>query len=424
MGTATHPYRTSNAAHAETIFCVRSRYVAAGLAMPRNVSFVASPFDAIVAGGLTAGVWHAAQEPNALEGKFLSRWLDFAPPHEGLLEHAISGGTRGVLTPRRIDRASSAGSYPPGWSNEDRFVWDATASLAQMKLRGALQDAQRLNASASSHDTSTDGPRPSQSLQQNLSSLVRQAVEASVWDLDPEESRFGHFVSGLSEGSVESLCRNLFGDDAHIGTRLIRLATRMMEYGDGLPVGRAVGEGSHRESNVFGPTAVAPWFVHPDFCLVCGPPERLFADEQGRPHCSDGPFCSWSDGSALYAIHGVPVAARVVERPETMTVAEIDAQQNAEVRRVMIERFGCDRYLRESGAEAVDAEPGIGTLYRRRMRGDEPVAMVEVVNSTPEPDGTLKHYWLRVPPDTQTARDAVAWTFGVGRHAYAPQIET
>jgi hypothetical protein len=50
--------------------------------------------------------------------------------------------------------------------------------------------------------------------------------------------------------------------------------------------------------------------------------------------------------------------------------------------------------------------------------------MVEVVNSTPEPDGTSRTYWLRVPPQTRTARAGVAWTFGVDAAAYRPQRQT
>ena len=50
--------------------------------------------------------------------------------------------------------------------------------------------------------------------------------------------------------------------------------------------------------------------------------------------------------------------------------------------------------------------------------------MVEVVNSTPEPDGTRKTYFLRVPPTTRTAREAVAWTFGLRADAYRPAVET
>ena len=33
------------------------------------------------------------------------------------------------------------------------------------------------------------------------------------------------------------------------------------------------------------------------------------------------------------------------------------------------------------------------------------------MNSTPEPDGTRRTYFLRVPPQMRTAREAVAWTF-------------
>ena len=38
--------------------------------------------------------------------------------------------------------------------------------------------------------------------------------------------------------------------------------------------------------------------------------------------------------------------------------------------------------------------------------------VVEVVNATPEPDGSYRHYFLQVPPGVRTAREAVAWTFG------------
>ena len=50
--------------------------------------------------------------------------------------------------------------------------------------------------------------------------------------------------------------------------------------------------------------------------------------------------------------------------------------------------------------------------------------MVEVRNSTPEPDGSVRTYFLRVPPTTRSARAAVAWTFGLNGAAYEPAVET
>jgi hypothetical protein len=41
-----------------------------------------------------------------------------------------------------------------------------------------------------------------------------------------------------------------------------------------------------------------------------------------------------------------------------------------------------------------------------------------------EPDGSLKRYFLRVPPGTRTARRAVAWSFGLTKNAYEPAVES
>lgn len=87
-----------------------------------------------------------------------------------------------------------------------------------------------------------------------------------------------------------------------------------------------------------------------------------------------------------------------------------------------LEHYGYDRYLEESGAESVHRDE-TGVLWRIALDGDEPVVMVEVVNSTPEPDGTHRAYWLRVPPRVRTAREGVARTFGVDSDIYRPERE-
>jgi uncharacterized protein DUF6745 len=42
-----------------------------------------------------------------------------------------------------------------------------------------------------------------------------------------------------------------------------------------------------------------------------------------------------------------------------------------------------------------------------------------VINATPETDGTRKHFFLQVPPNLRTPREAVAWTYGMRPEAYA-----
>jgi hypothetical protein len=56
--------------------------------------------------------------------------------------------------------------------------------------------------------------------------------------------------------------------------------------------------------------------------------------------------------------------------------------------------------------------------------GDAQLSLLLVQNSTPEPDGSFKHYILRVPPVYSRPRDAVAWTFGLQPHEYDPGFES
>ena len=164
-------------------------------------------------------------------------------------------------------------------------------------------------------------------------------------------------------------------------------------------------------------------WMHPKFCLVSDFPERLCVDDRNRPHSADGPSHRWRDGWELYHWHGVRVTRQIVMEPHTLTIDQVRAEQNAEVRRVMIERMGYERYLRESGATLVN-EDRYGKLWRAPRSDDTDIVMVEVINSTPEPNGERNRYMLRVPPDTKTAHEAVAWTFGKSAGEYAPEVET
>ena len=106
-----------------------------------------------------------------------------------------------------------------------------------------------------------------------------------------------------------------------------------------------------------------------------------------------------------------------------VTADTIRSERNAELRRIMLEHYGNERYLVDSGAQPVQQDEA-GKLWLIMLPGDEPLTMVEVVNATAEPDGTFRTYWLRVPPGTRTAKSAVAWSFGLTEEEYEPQIQT
>jgi hypothetical protein len=112
------------------------------------------------------------------------------------------------------------------------------------------------------------------------------------------------------------------------------------------------------------------------------------------------------------------------ERPDALFQAkEIESEPNIEVRRLMIDLYGVGRYLAETKARLVHTDE-CGELYKRLQLDDEDLVVVKVINSTAEPDGTFKEYFLRVPPQMKTAREAVAWSFGLSEAEYKPDIET
>lgn len=158
-----------------------------------------------------------------------------------------------------------------------------------------------------------------------------------------------------------------------------------------------------------------------DVCFLTERPCELHMDENNRFHKVGGPAIRYDDQTQVYAWRGTRVPPyAVLTEPNLDT---IESEANIEVRRVLIERYGVQNYLLDSGSEIVQHDQ-CGTLYMKELPWDEPIVMVRVTNSTPEPNGEYKSYFLRVPPNIRTARAAVAWTFGISEFEYHPTVES
>jgi hypothetical protein len=165
------------------------------------------------------------------------------------------------------------------------------------------------------------------------------------------------------------------------------------------------------------------WWAYDSLAILTERPSRLSLDDRGRLHADSDWAILYPDGFGYCLVHGVEVPEHVVLEPSKITVKEIESEANVEVRRVMMEKYGQSRFLLDSGAVEIHKDDW-GTLYRKEVPEDEPLVMVNVLNSTLEPDGSAKPYWLRVPPTMTTARAAVAWTFQQAAETYAPEVET
>ena len=105
---------------------------------------------------------------------------------------------------------------------------------------------------------------------------------------------------------------------------------------------------------------------------------------------------------------------RIVLRAKELPIPLILTIPNATQRRAAIEIYGGPRALIEAGGGKLVQQDDFGTLwslaYSEPDVSDWRSMYVEVVNSTANPDGSFDHYFLRVPPSMQTAKQAVAWT--------------
>ena len=164
------------------------------------------------------------------------------------------------------------------------------------------------------------------------------------------------------------------------------------------------------------------WWPLESICFLSERPRVVHRDNRGRLHNDKGPAIEYPDGWCLYSWNGILVPPEVILATE-ITFEQIESESNTTIRRVLIERFGLDNYLRAGKCVKVHQDE-CGTLYRMNLPGDEPILVVQVINSTPEPDGTYNEYFLRVPPNMSRARQAVAWTFGMTEDEYYPLAET
>ncbi len=185
-------------------------------------------------------------------------------------------------------------------------------------------------------------------------------------------------------------------------------------------------------------------------CLVAELPSKLLRDERGMLHCDNAPAIEWRDGYKLYIFHGVTATEKIIMYPETITKEDIINEKNEEVRRVMVERIGAERFGKMMGFETVN-EDNYGALLKTKI--DEEIFMYAHVLCP----STSREYYLQVPSTLEeallslraakgitweewseekekniwpssgkmeTCKQACGWTFGKSELGYQPLIQT
>ncbi|MFE6775565.1 DUF6745 domain-containing protein [Streptomyces sp. NPDC057702] len=377
---------------------LRLAYAQAGLTAPDRVVWAASPLAATAVVLLLTG--RGATLPRAVAER-AARTLRAAgvEPDTARAGRSVREAVRTApweAERRRAHDALGPGGWASRWALTSAPLWDLTRGLTE-RVRAGIT-------------TSLTGPGEG-----------REAGVVTGADDTVEPAR--QPGGAAAEPAGESAARPAEAERPARETA-VRLALAEAVLGQHDAAWLAAFDGAEALAGVSAVARAAGWWwPYENVAVLSERPTRLHRDEAGRLDHGDGPALAYPDGFALYAWRGMPVPADFLEGLGSLDVHRIRTEENAELRRVMLEHFGYDRYLDESGAQPVHRDE-TGVLWRVELEGDEPVVMVEVVNSTPEPDGSSRTYWLRVPPRTKTAREGVAWTFGLSAEEYVPQRQT
>ena len=149
-------------------------------------------------------------------------------------------------------------------------------------------------------------------------------------------------------------------------------------------------------------------------------PTRVMDYENGKQHGIDATLF----GSVHYYYEGIMVPPRFITDPKSLNIGDVIKIPNAEVRYAGLKIYGYDRIEEEGLFELLSEDAGY-KMYRFKESGlTEPLFFLRCINSTPELNGTYKTYFLCVPSNMKSCKEAVAWTFRANKEEYKPTIET
>ncbi len=145
------------------------------------------------------------------------------------------------------------------------------------------------------------------------------------------------------------------------------------------------------------------WWPDRNWIIVSRPPLRIERDAQGRLHSPTGLAIEFSSGWGVWQWHGVQVSKQIILCPETITPDQFMGEQNAEIRRVIVERLGVERIEKMCGSTRIDAWNGY-ELLMLKVNTRSPAVYLKMKNPS------VGCYHLGgVPPTIKTCREALNW---------------
>ncbi|HEY9847999.1 MAG TPA: hypothetical protein V6D28_00960 [Leptolyngbyaceae cyanobacterium] len=154
------------------------------------------------------------------------------------------------------------------------------------------------------------------------------------------------------------------------------------------------------------------------FVSACDRPRILSFDNQNRLHAEGSPAIQYADGFSVYAYHGVSLPEKYGKLAPNQWQAEwLLEEKNAELRRVLMQGIGYSRICQELQALELDNWQEYSLL---QINNDVDIEPIYLLKMTCPSTGFI--HALRVPPNVESARDAIAWmNWGIDPEEFSVQ---
>jgi hypothetical protein len=146
-------------------------------------------------------------------------------------------------------------------------------------------------------------------------------------------------------------------------------------------------------------------FPFESVCVICDRPSRLTLDANLRLHGEGEAALQFADGYGLFVYHGILLPEQYASvHPHAWQAAWLLEEENAELRRVLIQGIGYGRLCQELEAIALDSWREYELLKINAETDIEPILLLKMTCPS-----TAHIHVVRVPLKLRSAREAIRW---------------
>lgn len=159
------------------------------------------------------------------------------------------------------------------------------------------------------------------------------------------------------------------------------------------------------------------WWAFRDIAVATPKPSAIRLDTESRLHAEGEPAVAYK-GFNIYAYHGVRLPEKYGQlHPSQWQAQWLLTEDNAELRRVLIQGIGYEKIARELQAVELDTWREYTLLEIDNQVDIEPICLLKMTCPS-----TGHIHILRVPPNMTSAREAVCWVnWGVDPENFSVQ---